>query len=345
MSIYDHRDKPAYGNFAAKPHYCKNPYILKWWTSAHDQLIAKQIQKEQWHWYWGITDEIVAITPSELIETWKQEDPLCSQYAWYNVLMYFAASRAKHIGLTKHIRKPKWKICSLCNRKFVEDSLPVPLVKRLGIGHLDFCAPCLRDTVLQGSGNNSLSGKQVLSYLRDLTAVLQRVPSQNFGEGIEDLRDLDFQERLAVLRVLKRKPTVHRVKELFGSWLKALIEAGVLEDGTRRTSRGVQCLAKDGHVCLSLGEKTIDDFLYSHGIPHEKEPRYPEGNFRADFVVDRIFIEYFGLKGNPDYDAKMRLKQRICKKHSIKLISIYPSDLVSVKKLKTKLLERSSQKN
>ena len=181
MSIYDHRDKPAYGNFAAKPHYCKNPYILKWWTSAHDQLIAKQIEKEQWHWYWGITDEIVAITPSEIIETWKQEDPLCSQYAWYNVLMYFAASRAKHIGLTKHIRKPKWKICSLCNRKFVEDSLPVPLVKRLGIGHLDFCAPCLRDTVLQRSGNNSLSGKQVLSYLRDLTAVLRRVPTQFWG--------------------------------------------------------------------------------------------------------------------------------------------------------------------
>jgi len=110
------------------------------------------------------------------------------------------------------------------------------------------------------------------------------------------------------------------VKTLFGSWLKALIEAEVLEDGARRTSRGTQCLAKDGHVCLSLGEKTIDDLLHSHGITHEKEYPYPERDFRADFLVDGVFIEYFGLTGDPDYDAKTRLKQRICKKHEIKLI-------------------------
>jgi hypothetical protein len=126
---------------------------------------------------------------------------------------------------------------------------------------------------------------------------------------------------------------------MFGSWLKALVEAGILEDGTRRTGRGTQCLAKDGHLCLSLGEKTIDDFLHSYGIAHEKEPHYPEGNFRADFLVDGVFIEYFGLKGDSDYDAKTRLKQRICKKHGIRLISIYPSDIVSLKKLSKKLLQ------
>jgi hypothetical protein len=155
---------------------------------------------------------------------------------------------------------------------------------------------------------------------------------------MEDLRRLDFEERLAVLQVLRRKPTLGHVKRLFGSWLKALIEAEILEDGTRRTSRGTQCLAKDGHICLSLGEKTIDDFLYQHSIAHDKEPRYPEGNFRGDFLADGIFIEYFGLKGDPDYDAKIRQKQRICKKHNIKLISIYPRDLVSPSRLKQKLL-------
>lgn len=338
MSIYDHRTKPAYGNFTVRRSYSRNPHILKWWTPAHDQLITKQIEREQWLWYWGITDEIVATTPPETIQAWQQTDPLCSKYAWYNVLMYFAASRAEVLGLTKGIRKPKWKTCSLCNKRFVEDSLPVPLVRRLGIDHLNFCAPCLRDTVLQGSGSDSLTREQVLAYLRDLSNVLQRVPNQNYGEGIEDLHDLDSQERLAVLQLLERKPTVRRVKELFGSWLNALVEAGVLEDGTRRTSRGTQCIAKDGHVCLSLGEKTIDDFLCSHGISHEKEPLYPERNFRGDFLVSGIFIEYFGLKGDPDYDAKTRLKQRICKKHGIKLISVYPSDLVSLKKLERKLL-------
>ncbi len=123
----------------------------------------------------------------------------------------------------------------------------------------------------------------------------------------------------------------------FNSWLAALIDAGVLEDGTRKTSRGIQTLAKDRHVCLSLGEKTIDDFLFDRGIPHEKEPRYPIGNFRADFLVNGIFIEYFGLAGNPDYDAKIKKKMKICLDFGISLISIYPSDLISDKKLQKKL--------
>ena len=182
-----------------------------------------------------------------------------------------------------------------------------------------------------------------LNYFQDLADVLQQVPNQNSGEGVDDLKDLNFQERMTLLPILKGKPTIGRVKELFGSWLNALIQAGILEDGTRRTSRGTQCLARDGHVCLSLGEKTIDDFLYSHEIVHEKEPHYPEGNFRADFLVGGTFIEYFGLKGNPEYDAKTKLKQRICKKHGIQLISIYPSDLVSIKKLEGKLLRMLSQ--
>jgi hypothetical protein len=341
VSVYDHRDRPAYSNFSVKRSYCRNPHILKWWTSEHDQLIIKQIGKEQWLWYWGITDEIIKITPQETIDAWQKADPLCSKYAWYSILMYFAASRAESLGFTKQIRKPKWKACPLCKQRFVEDSLPAPLVARLGIDHTNFCAPCLSDALFQGS--ESLSEEQVLTYLRDLSDVLQRVPHQNFGEGIEDLRGLDFEERLALLQVLKRKPTVRRVKELFGSWLKALVEAGILEDGTRQTSRGTHCLAKDGHVCLSLGEKTIDDFLHNHGIGHEKEPHYPEGNFRGDFLVDSVFIEYFGLKGNPDYDVKIRLKQRLCKKHGIKLVAIYPSDLVSLKKLEGKLLGELSQ--
>ena len=182
-----------------------------------------------------------------------------------------------------------------------------------------------------------------MDYLRDLTETLQRVPPQGFGEGIGDLQGLSTQERLAILQVLRRKPTVRRVKELFGTWLEALIEAGVLEDGTRRTSRGTQCLAKDGHICLSLGEKTIDDFLYQEGLDHQIEPPYPEGNFRADFLVNGVLVEYFGLKGNPDYDAKTEMKRRICKKHGIKLISVYPSDLVSTRKLKAKLLRGLAQ--
>ncbi|MHB8855273.1 MAG: homing endonuclease associated repeat-containing protein [Bellilinea sp.] len=329
MSIYDNRDKPAYGLFKTEPNYAKNPYILKWWNSTLDELLATQISLRQWVWYWGITDQIVKHASSETIEIWKKSDPLCSKYAWYNILMYFSIARAEQLGLTRSIRHPKKKTCPLCENNFIEDSLPIPLVQRLGIDRLDFCAPCLRDTVLQGTGNDSASEKDMLKYLQDLANLLGRVPTQNFGEGMADLLEMKNDERLALLVLLKNKPTVNRIKSEFGSWLNALIHAGILEDGTRKTSRGIQSIAKDGHVCLSLGEKTIDDYLHTHGVHHEKEPRYPESNYRGDFKVGTAFIEYFGLTGNPEYDAKTKEKIRLCEKHNIVLIALYPRDLIS----------------
>ena len=335
MSVYDHRDRSAHLS-SVEPHYSKNRLVLRWWTPSHDELLSKQIEAEQWVWYVRIVDEILAVTPSEVIEAWKTEDPLCSKYAWYNVLMFFAISRADQLGLTQAIRKREWKVCPLCNHSFVDVSLPYSLVKRLGIDQLDFCAPCLSST-LSEAGNDGLSTQEVLAYLRDLTNVLERVPSQTFGEQFSALEGIPPQERLAVLRVLTRKPTVRRVKELFGSWFEALIEAGVLEDDARRMSRGTQCLARDGHVCFSLGEKTIDDTLHALGIPHEKEVSYPEADYRVDFAVGDVFIEYFGLTGDADYDAKTQVKQSICMRHGIRLISVYPTDLASSKKLESKL--------
>lgn len=337
MSIYDQRDKPAYGLFKTEPHYSENQNILEWWDSYLDKLLVTQISHWQWVWYWGISDEIVKLTPPETIEKWRQTDPLCSRYAWYNILMYFAASRAEQLGFTKSIRSPQKKTCPLCNNNFFEDSLPMPLIERLGIDRLDFCAPCLRDTVLQGTGSKSLSGKNMIKYLQDLALLIGRVPSQNFGEGKTDLLEMSNSERLAFLKLMRNKPTTGRVKAVFGSWLNALIQAGILEDGTRKNSRGIQSIAKDGHICLSLGEKTIDEYLYTNGIHHEKEPKYPEGNYRGDFKVGATFIEYFGLTGNPDYDAKTKEKIRLCKKHNIILVAIYPQDLVIQQKLERKL--------
>lgn len=232
MGIYDQRDKPAYGRFKVEPHYSKNQYILKWWTSKHDNVLAEQIARNQWVWYWNVSNEIIKITPPDQIEAWKKEDPLCSKYAWYNILMNFSAARAEQLGLTKAIKHPEWKTCPLCKQKFVEDSLPIPLIERLGIDRLDFCAPCLRDTVLQGSGDNSASKKSIIDYLRDLTALLGHVPRQNFGEGKTDLLNLETEDRIALLKLLRRKPTINRIKVVFGSWRDALVKAGILEDST-----------------------------------------------------------------------------------------------------------------
>jgi hypothetical protein len=56
--------------------------------------------EEQWHRYWGITDNILAITPPETVEAWKAGDPLSHKWAWDNILMNFAGARANKLGLT-----------------------------------------------------------------------------------------------------------------------------------------------------------------------------------------------------------------------------------------------------
>jgi hypothetical protein len=345
---YDEDDVMFY-RITGRPEYCQNPFILKWWTQAHDQIIITRIEKQLWYWYDdfesdpspSLQDQLIAITSPKTIETWKAEDPKCAEIGWRSNLWWFAVSRANENGLTQEIRAPLKKTCPLCSQSFIEVSVSASFVQWLGIDNIDFCNSCLGKALYAHSGNDNLSKEQVLLSLQELANILQRVPTEDyFRRGISRLAEIcEYlpEERVAILEALKRKPSVNRIKELFGSWFKALVEAGILEHSTRR-SRGTQCLARDGHVCFSLGEKTIDDLLRSLKIPHEKEPHYPEGNFRADFIVKGVFIEYFGLEGNADYDAKTKLKKEICHKHQIRLLSISPKDLLNSNKLKTMLL-------
>ena len=199
MSNYDYRDQPAYPDFEAPESYSNNPHILKWWTEKHDLLLLSEINELQWTWPWRITDKIVSLTQNENIEVWKKDDPICSQFAWYNIIMYFSLSRANKLGYTANIRKPQLKICPICNFKFIENSLPIPLIERLGINNIDFCSPCLRDTILPNSGNDLLPKSAILSYLLELSEILEFIPTQGFGENIGDLYGFslsDFLEKL-----------------------------------------------------------------------------------------------------------------------------------------------------
>ena len=131
-------------------------------------------------------------------------------------------------------------------------------------------------------------------------------------------------------------PLQKKFVEVFGSWLQALMLAGILENGTQRMSRGVRCIANDGHICNSLAEKTIDDWLYSHNIHHEKEPFYPyhfrlnPTKLRADWKAQNILIEFAGLMDEPDYAAKMKAKQEIAKEFGLPLIILEPEDILNL---------------
>jgi hypothetical protein len=115
----------------------------------------------------------------------------------------------------------------------------------------------------------------------------------------------------------------------FGSLFGALVAAGVFPKGSKRMALGTMILASDGHLCLSMAEKRIDDFLSAEGIEHNKEVNYPESGYRADWELfgsaTRTFVEYFGLMSRTTYADKAKLKADIASAHQIELIAVYPS--------------------
>ena len=72
----------------------------------------------------------------------------------------------------------------------------------------------------------------------------------------------------------------------------------------------------DGRPLKSFGEKVIADFLFEHDIKYyyEKSFWWNGVRYRPDFTVftenrNTIVIEYFGLEGDPEYDAQSDLKR------------------------------------
>lgn len=117
-------------------------------------------------------------------------------------------------------------------------------------------------------------------------------------------------------------------------WNDLLIQSGLLE--ATRTSRGTRIYAVDGHVCYSLYEKLVDDFLHIHDISHEIEPNYPydvelnpHSAKRADWRLgDGTLVEMWGLEGDLQYERKRQEKVALAGRHGLHILSIKPNDLV-----------------
>ncbi|MDP3093905.1 MAG: hypothetical protein Q8N16_04045 [bacterium] len=121
-------------------------------------------------------------------------------------------------------------------------------------------------------------------------------------------------------------------RDYFGSWNNAIKKAGYEPNDRWFAAQNIR--AKDGHSCRSISEVIIDDWLFENGVSHTREEKYPEGNYRCDFVVENIFIEFFGLINAPNislhYNEIVRKKIGICKKHRIRLIKLYEKDLYNL---------------
>jgi hypothetical protein len=92
-------------------------------------------------------------------------------------------------------------------------------------------------------------------------------------------------------------------------------------------------VTKDGHKVRSEAERKIDDWLFDHSIAHAYEYAIPETK-RCDFYLPTpdgagIYVEYWGLKSK-EYEANKELKLEIYKRHNLKLLEIFPDDLIKL---------------
>lgn len=119
------------------------------------------------------------------------------------------------------------------------------------------------------------------------------------------------------------------------TWNKAIKAAGFEPNPVMFAKKFI---ANDGHKCDSLAEKIIDDWLYRKKIKHKINVPYP-GNtsnppLTADFIVENLWIEFFGLNGElAKYDRNRKKKLKLVKVHYLNLIEIYPQDLFPKNKL------------
>lgn len=127
----------------------------------------------------------------------------------------------------------------------------------------------------------------------------------------------------------------------FGSWSGAVKAAGLEPHRSHdhRMYKRTMTKAKDGHVCDSISEAIIDNWLTNHGVTHRRNVPYPDTNHKADWVIkENIFIEYFGLANDSHrYDQSAKTKQALCRRHGVQLIAIYPRDLYPKQQLDVKL--------
>jgi hypothetical protein len=177
-----------------------------------------------------------------------------------------------------------------------------------------------------------------LSWVRDVADAIGYEPPQGIGDSYASFEHLpgDVLDRLVPL--LQERPSTGRILEVAGpTWFEVLVAAGILGADGVRGSRGVRILARDGCVCLSLGEKLIDDILATEGIAHERERPYPGSSLRSDWRCGEVYIEYFGLTGDSGYDERTAAKLALIDELGLAVIAIYPQELQAPTTLRERL--------
>ena len=189
---------------------------------------------------------------------------------------------------------PSFKICQRCRKEY-----------RKSTGNKKYCSLKCRKLATKKSP------KDLIEIIKNYVKKEKRIPSKRELRNIGD-----------------------SCRKTFGSWNNTIVAAGFTPNRSHdnRMYKRANAKAKDGHLCDSISELLIDNWLLKNKIFHEKDVHYPKTNHKADWEITlknkRTFVEYFGLANDsPRYDRSIKEKKMLCKNQNISLIAIYPKDL------------------
>ena len=308
--------------------------VGEWGRTAVAQLV--ETYWLAWPWFAAATFETQRPDLYAALERSRLAGKLTTSSVTYNSVMYGSAAAQTYLWAGW---KPSEPIpCALCGRVF-EPIAAHPKLVAIGVGHhlCGYCSAAVVKSSLLSSGEShtsDLSDEELGVRLRKVVQVLGFVPPAKFRYQLQ-MRAIDPARRRRLEAALVCLPRIDVFYERFGKpWTKVLIATSVV-DGVRVTSRGTMAVASDGHLCRSLGELAIDDYLTNSRIEHDTEPPWPahpelnpNGRQRGDWLLlDGTYVEYAGLTGDVAYDRRMATKVRLASELGIPLLVVYPSDL------------------
>jgi hypothetical protein len=285
--------------------------VPAWWSEDQDKALLDVLANYLGCWSLYAEEHLRPTISTENVATVKH----------YRDLERIALLRLSSPQMRRWVPNDYQSVCAICGRRFWVSSLPPTWFRRLGQSSRSFCPPCLSARLFPDPRNTT--PRVAVQYVADLAKLIGTVPTSDFGSQFSDYGPYPLATVREVIRRQPLRPSQRTIKKC-GGWESLLGRAMLLP---HRRARGYTVVGSDGHVCDSLGEQAICNFLTSHGVRHTREPRYPGRTWIADFGVGNVFIEYFGLAGQPGYDSKTRAKLKYAQSTALDLIAIYPADL------------------
>lgn len=220
---------------------------------------------------------------------------------------------------------PSVRTCPICGSDFSPAILSHWMLRQYGPPrYCNRCCVRARNGISEGGRGGVVAGVQRLAKAID------GIPDQALAArvALAGLSD-DDRDRAMVGLIVAPAPQYAK-DQVGGTWLQVLQAAELVGDAWR-PARGTYCTAVDGHRCRSLAERTVDDYLASHGIEHKPEPRYPGSTRKADWgLTDGTLVEYAGLMSDQEYRAKIEDKRSIAAAAGVRLVIVLPEDLTGL---------------